>query len=476
MLKLGWGRPVSFVTISVGLVFTFPDPVMIAIIGSFRLALPAPELAIIDIRADFAGTIDATNGEVRFDASLANSRIATFDVTGDIALRAGPSGFVMTAGGFFPGFPIPAGLEAVRRLGISIAPSSILSIRADAYFAITASTVQFGGGLTVAAELGPIDIRGHLGLDVLIRTSPTLAFTAHMTGSFRLSFDGDDILSASIDVLLEGPGRWHARAHAEIEILFFSVSGTLELSWGESHDAPPPSVLVAKEVHDALDAAPVWAHVLPAEDSGVVTLREGASALHPLGRLRLTQTVAPIGVPLARFGTATVVDTGPVTVTVTAAFATPQPTDDLFAAAQFFDLTDEEKLSKPAFVPLLAGYTVQGSGWSVGATVRGDIAYEESSGGARPPVGSRRLRGLDEALLGWSVLGAAGRLHGQCVAVEGPMATLTVTPVRYAVVDAVSGAVAQGAGLAVENAFAASARSSVDSVAVADYELAGLLG
>ena len=30
MLKLGWGRPVSFVTVSVGVVFTFPDPVVIA--------------------------------------------------------------------------------------------------------------------------------------------------------------------------------------------------------------------------------------------------------------------------------------------------------------------------------------------------------------------------------------------------------------------------------------------------------------
>ena len=40
MLKLGWGRPVSFVTVSVGVVFTFPDPVVIAIIGSLRIALP----------------------------------------------------------------------------------------------------------------------------------------------------------------------------------------------------------------------------------------------------------------------------------------------------------------------------------------------------------------------------------------------------------------------------------------------------
>ncbi len=36
----------------------------------------------------------------------------------------------------------------------------------------------------------------------------------------------------NVDVLLEGPGRWHARAHASISLLFFSVSGTLDLEWG----------------------------------------------------------------------------------------------------------------------------------------------------------------------------------------------------------------------------------------------------
>ena len=71
-------------------------------------------------------------------------------------------GFLFTAGGFYPGFPVPAGLGEVRRLAISLSPSPILQIRAEAYFALTASTVQFGGGLAVVAELGPIGARGGL--------------------------------------------------------------------------------------------------------------------------------------------------------------------------------------------------------------------------------------------------------------------------------------------------------------------------
>ncbi|PVG80870.1 hypothetical protein DDE18_21040 [Nocardioides gansuensis] len=477
MLKLGWGRPTSFVTAAVGVVFTFPDPVVIAVIGSVRVTLPVPEAPLIDMRADFAGLIDASTGEVSFDASLTNSRIATFDVTGDLALRAGPSGFLFTAGGFYPGFPVPAGLEAVRRLGISISPQPILSIRADAYFALTASTVQFGGGLLVVAELGPIGARGSLALDTLIRTSPKLHFTAQLTGSFRLSFEGEDLMGAKLDVLLEGPGRWHARARAEIEILFFSVSGTLELSWGDEAEETPPSVLVAEKVREALEKPPVWAHVLPAADGGLVTLREGGEGLHPLGKLRLTQTIAPLGVPLARFGRAAVADGGPVTVTVSADLATPTPAEELFAAAQYFDLTDDEKISKPPFVPHHAGYELGGQAWApLADPLTVDVVYEESDGHERPPAGSRSLGALGEEFLAWSVVGAAGRSHAQQVPVARPLAGLKVTPTSYAVADAATGTAVAAAVTGLEGAFGASARVSADRVVMADYELAGLGG
>ncbi|HET9020952.1 MAG TPA: DUF6603 domain-containing protein [Ornithinibacter sp.] len=477
MLRLGWGRPVSFVTVSVGVVLTFPDPTLVAVIGSFRIALPEPDLPVIDIRADFSGTIDLTTGEVSFDASLTSSRIATFDVSGDIALRAGPAGFLFTAGGFHPAFTPPAGLGQVRRLAISMAPAAILSIRAEAYVALTASTVQFGGALFVVADLGPIAVRGHLGLDVLIRTQPTLSFVAEMRGQFRLSVGGEDILTADLSVLLEGPGRWHARAHASISFLFFSVSGTLELSWGEAAGpALGAPVSVAAEVRAALVADHVWAHVIPAEDGGLVTLREGAAALHPLGRLRLTQTVAPLAVALQHFGTAAVADAGPVQVSVTADLAVPEPTQELFAAAQFFELSDDEKLSKPAFVPHLAGYTLRGDAWSpLSDAVVAEVVYEEGSGGRRRPRGSRLFGGVEESFLGWSVLGAAGRAHGERVVPAGPRPGIRVNPVAYAAVDAATGTVAGGAGTGLEMAFAASMRSTADTVVMADYEIAGLV-
>lgn len=481
MLQLGWGRPVSFVTVSVGLVLTLPDPTIIALVGSLRISLPTKDAPLIDLRAGFSGSINLSTGDVRFDASLAGSRIAMFEVSGDLALRAGPQGFVFTAGGFHPKFTPPADLGQVRRLSISMSPSPILSIRAEAYVAVTASTVQFGGGLYLDADLGPIGAHGHLSLDVLIHFEPRFSFLAQISGQFSLTFDGDDVLSAQLDVLLEGPGSWHAVAHASIDILCFSVSGTLELSWGDS----PPDGLGAPEdvgakIRAALDQDQVWSHVIPAADNAIATVRPGADALHPLGKLRLTQTVAPVGIALQRLGASAVSDPGGVAVTIDAAgIGTPQSAQELFAPAQYFVLSDDEKLSKPAFVPYDAGYVLQGDTWSpLADPVTVDVVYEESLGDApRPQPGSRFLRQLDATSLSWTVVGAAGRAHQSTTSVVPPVLPhggLTVGEVRYGVADAATGALLGSLSTGSAELVTTSMRSTADRVVMADYELAGL--
>ena len=57
MLQLGWGRPNSYVKLSVAVVLAFPSPALLAILGRFRLVVPDEDLAIVDIKADFLGVI-----------------------------------------------------------------------------------------------------------------------------------------------------------------------------------------------------------------------------------------------------------------------------------------------------------------------------------------------------------------------------------------------------------------------------------
>jgi hypothetical protein len=467
ILELGWGRPISIVTMTAGVVFTFPHPEAIVIIGEFRIAVPDPDVPIIDLQADFAGEINITTGDVSFDASLANSRIGMFDVAGDIALRAGSESFVFTAGGFNPLFSPPPDLANIRRLSISLSPSPLLNIWAQSYFAITASSLQFGAAIYMEASLGPIGAKGHISLDALIRTEPKLYFSIVISGEFQLVIAGDDIATISVDVLLEGPGRWHAHAHASIDILFFSVSGTLDLGWGT--DSTPelgPPVDVPQKVHDALAEDAVWTHVLPAADGGTVQLRSGVDALHPLGLLRLTQTAAPLDVPLAKFGANAVTSGDPVTVAITATGGVVTPSQELFATSQFFDLSDEDRLSKPAFLPFDAGGTLQGEAWQVSDPQTATVVYEESLGDDASIPNSRTFRALDTVALGWAALGAAGRARPSLA--KPVAAKIAVTPPSYSVANAATGEIiSTGAA----SALLASTRHSADTIAVADFEL-----
>jgi hypothetical protein len=467
VLELGWGRPVSIVTMTAGVVFTFPNPVAIIIIGEFRIAAPNPEAAIIDLQADFAGIIDITTGDVSFDASLARSRIGTFDVAGDIALRGGSESFVFTAGGFNPLFAPPSDLTTIRRLSISVSPSPLLNIHAESYFAFTASSLQFGAAMYVEAKLGPIGAKGHVSLDTLIRTEPKLHFIATISGEFDLTVEGEEIATLNVDVLLEGPGRWHARAHASISLFFFSVSGTLDLEWGtDSLPELGPPVDVAQKVRDALATDAAWTHVLPAADAGTAQLRSGVDALHPLGLLRLTQTAAPLNVQLAKFGASAVTSKDPVTVAITATGGVVTPAQDLFATSQFFELSDEDRLSKPAFLPFDAGGTVHGDAWQVSDPQTAAVVYEESLGDDEGITDSTTFNVLDAVALGWAGLGAAGRVRPSLA--KSVAAKIAVTSPSYSVANAATGEIiSTGAASAVM----ASTRRSVDTIAVADFEL-----
>jgi hypothetical protein len=469
ILELGWGRPVSLVKMTAGMVFTFPNPVAIVIIGEFRIAVPDPNEAIIDLQADFAGIIDTTTGNVSFDASLARSRIGTFDVTGDIALRGGSESFVFTAGGFNPLFTPPSDLTTLRRLAISISPSPVLKISADSYFALTASSLQFGAAMYIEAKLGPLGAKGHVSLDTLIHTEPKVHFTATISGDFQLTVGGEELACMSVDVLLEGPGHWHARAHASISLFFFSISGTLDLDWGT--DAPVelgPPVDVAQAVRDALAMDATWTHVLPAADAGTVQLRSGVEALHPLGVLRLTQTAAPLDVGLAKFGANAIISSAPVTVAITAAGGVITGAQELFATSQFFNLSDEDRLSKPAFLPFDAGATLQGEAWQVSDAQTAVVVYEESlgEGNVTSDPAPNTFRPLDAIALGWVQLGAAGRARPS---LSKPVAAIiSVRATSYSVASAATGAIVS-AGAA--SAVIASIRRSVDTIAIADFEL-----
>ena len=97
--------------------------------GSSRSAgcarvLPDEREAIVRLQVDVLGVIDFDRAEAAVDATLVDSRLAQFALTGDMALRmswgAQPS-FLLAVGGFHPRFAAPPGFPALERVAVALA-------------------------------------------------------------------------------------------------------------------------------------------------------------------------------------------------------------------------------------------------------------------------------------------------------------------------------------------------------------------
>ena len=124
---------------------------------------------------------------------------------------------------------------------------------------------------------------------------------------------------------------------------------------------------------------------MPIGADAIVTLidrnRDGV-IVHPLGSLALRQRVAPLGMKLDRIGHAPLSNAqraeigvptfGPAQVPAKATTVV----NDKFAAAQYLNITDDEKISRPAFEDFQSGMQISPLGEQVGSVVENDVRYE----------------------------------------------------------------------------------------------------
>ncbi|MFC4066460.1 DUF6603 domain-containing protein [Actinoplanes subglobosus] len=381
MARLGWGSP-QLLVVDLGIVVELPAPIVIALLGRVSLVLPEPENAVVELHLDVIGILDLGRGEVSIDASLYDSRIAMFTISGDMAARIGWGAtkmFAVSAGGFHPRFDPPPGFPQLRRLAISLATGDNPRVRLESYFATTSNSVQTGARLEVYAELdagfiGLFSAQAFLGFDVLIILKP-FSFVADMYGGVEIRRNGTPILAATVFLSLSGPEPWHAWGYAEL-VFFGKHRIPVDVTIGDDPDpvAPEPLDPVADLLAAVGDAAN-WEAQLPDPGQGVVTLREfdsPAVLAHPLGRLTVRQQIVPLGVTIDVYG-GQPAPAGADHFTLGFRIG-GEPADGTrtevradLAAGQFFALADDEKLSRPAFEPLLCGY----SGIGTPATTQG---------------------------------------------------------------------------------------------------------
>jgi hypothetical protein len=369
MAKFGWGTP-SLVTLSLGIIVEIP-PGNIAILGVLKVALPTEDAAIIQLQINFVGILDFDQKLLSFDASLFDSHILFITLEGDMAVRlkwGDNAGFLLSVGGFHPSFqPPPLNLPTLRRLSITILNYDWARIRVEGYFAVTSNTVQFGAHLYLFFGVDGCNISGQFGFDVLFQFSP-FYFNAMISGSLSLEVAGFDLLSIDLRFSLEGISPYRAKGTGSISILFFSVDVNFDVTWGDQANTTLPPVHVMPVFLDEVNKQQNWRALPPPSTNLLVSLRKldpDLLVLHPFGSLTVSQRALPLNLTLDKLGTQKPDDVNRVDITIAMSGATAlplTPVNESFAAAQYLQMSDAEKLSRPSYQDMKGGVIIGAAG------------------------------------------------------------------------------------------------------------------
>jgi hypothetical protein len=483
MLQIGWGTP-SLITVELGVILELPDPVRIALLGRFSMALPDQSTALIQIQIDVLGTVDTGTDQLSIDGTMYDSYILAFDLLGDMALRLdwGDSPeFAVSLGGFNPQYQPPAGFPPLQRLTVSIGDGDNPRLSCDAYLAVTSNSFQFGAGAQLYAAAAGFSIDGQISFDTLLIFSP-FSFSVDISASLQVKFESLTLLGLYVEAAFSGPTPWVVQGTVSITILFFSVGVSLHLQWGETRTVPLPAIPVLPPLVAALNDVSNWSASLPANADRTVTLSalppgDTDIIVHPMGSLTVRQKVVPLDVPVTLFGNGTPADGSRFSLagaSIGAAPATVSPVTDYFARAQFQQMSAAQKLSAPGYELFDSGLAIGDTAVTGGNDVASTLSYVEVY--IEDPAAHANfltLRTISSEVLGAltaqgaSALGATRRGGLSTYTTPAMSSPISVNPVAYVVASTadltVRGDIAPGAGTsctAADAALAAHLRAS----------------
>jgi hypothetical protein len=270
---------------------------------------------------------------------------------------------VLAVGGFNPNFLPPPGMPKLERIAIALASGDNPRLTCEAYYAITSNTIQYGARAELYAAAFGFSLHGDVGYDVLIQFAP-FHFIADFHASLQLKRGSRSLFKVSLKGALEGPRPLRVSGKATFEIFWcdFSIRFDKTLVSGEKPPLPP-AVDVLAELKRALGNNSSWSTQLPLHRQHGVTLRKLASGanvvLDPLGNLVVKQQVVPLNTlrDIDTFGGAPPAGARRFQVGATLGGSAQQITfvKEGFAPAQFFAMSDDEKIASPSFVDMDAG-------------------------------------------------------------------------------------------------------------------------
>jgi hypothetical protein len=397
MAKLGWGTP-TLITADIGIILEIPTW-KIVLLGRLSAVLPDEKAALIELNLAVSGILDPPNKRLAMDATLYDSRVLAWSLSGQMALRSrwgDDPRFVLSVGGFNPRFDPPSDFPELDRIKATLGPpSGNPKLEYSGYFAVTSNTFQAGAGVHLLAEAGPAKVEGRLQFDALIEFDP-FYFIVDILASLTVTFKGKG-LSIRLDGTLKGPGPFEIQGTIHIEILFITVSANVDVTLGsDSGDESLPAARIMPELTDELGKPGNWSAGRPQGTGNMVALRDvdtddDTVLAHPLARIGVRQTIVPLDDEIEKFGNAqpsgyTKFSIEEASIEGSGGIELDSKTKEQFAPAQYKEMSDAEKMDSPAFTAKTAGQQIRHEGLYLGyengrkmANVRtASLGYESS--------------------------------------------------------------------------------------------------
>jgi hypothetical protein len=372
----------TIVRAELAIVFEPPSPLRVTLLGLISSILPTEDTAIVTLHIAVLGKIDFARLRVAIDAKLYDSNVAGFPLTGDMAARVEwgfPPTVVIALGGLNPHFAPPPDFPKLDRLTIVLGSGDNPKLTCQAYLAMTANTLQFGVRAELYAAAAGFNIRGWVNFDCLIQRFP-FSFRADMAGDVAFRRGEQVLASVHLEASLTGPVPWHLWGKASLSLWLIDVSVPFNITFGLRLPLPLPVYNPWSLLQAAIKDIRNWSTELPTAAFRAVTLKTVLNALDPGGAAILRQNVVPLNRKITRFRAAKLEGPDRYRVTLvrinSSLQAEANPVTEYFAAAEFDDLTDTEKLSRPSFERMDAGISVGDGVISTGSSIGAKLEYE----------------------------------------------------------------------------------------------------
>ncbi|WP_367140756.1 MULTISPECIES: DUF6603 domain-containing protein [Streptomyces] len=299
----------EFLTGKALLVLEVGDDFAVAVLGTAEAQFPKEQSLppYARVRLGLSAKYRASEGVLKLTAQLApGSFLLSEDcvLTGGFALYtwfdgANAGDFVLTLGGYYPGYPVPAHYPQVPRLGFNWPVTSELTISGGSYFALTPGAIMAGGALDVNFRSGDLHAWLTAHANILIEWAP-FHFDAEIDVSIGVSFVLDlwlvrETISVEVGASLH---LWGPPTGGEVTVHLWFISFTI--GFGEGSASSDKAALwpdVVKQLPAAQDAVRLvpmdgLTPVESKDEPGLWTVSTGAFSFAvrtavPVGKIRL---------------------------------------------------------------------------------------------------------------------------------------------------------------------------------------------